>query len=131
MRTLIVDDKKRNRMLMEEILSDCSSCVLADNGKEAVGSFQKAWEDGKPFDLVCLDIDMPIVDGMRTLKVIRKLEEKMGVSDSERTRIIMVTARFNKASSDLCHRLGCDGYFIKPINRLDFMAHVVKLQLIP
>ena len=87
--------------------------------------FQHAWEIGRPYDLICLDIVMPDIDGLKVLKVLRTMEEKMGVDDSERVRIIMVSAAYGPVSKQLSQRLGSDGYIVKPIDR-DLLIDCLK-----
>ncbi|MCA1987263.1 MAG: response regulator, partial [Desulfovibrio sp.] len=63
MRVLIVEDDFTSRKLMQTILSPYGDCDVAVNGREAVEAFQNALNSAKPYDLVCMDIMMPEMDG--------------------------------------------------------------------
>ena len=75
MRTLIVEDDFTSRLLMQAILAPCGECHIAVNGREAIQAFRLARAQGRPYDLVCLDIMMPEMDGHAVLKVLRAAEE--------------------------------------------------------
>lgn len=117
MRTLIVDDKERNRLVLEKILSDYGTCESSRDGREAIEAFQAAWEGGTPFDLVCLDLQMPDIDGYKVLKIMRAMEKKMNIEESERCRIIVVSASYDPVSKKLSQTLGSDAYVLKPIDQ--------------
>lgn len=69
-----------------------------------------------PYDLLCLDIMMPKVDGLKVLKVIRQLEAQKKVSEEEHLRIIMMTALADVGYVDEAFRQGCDAYASKPVD---------------
>jgi PleD family two-component response regulator len=68
MRTLIVEDNHTNRLLLQSVLSIYGECHIAVNGREAVAAFRVAQERGKMYDLICMDIMMPEMDGQTALK---------------------------------------------------------------
>ena len=76
MRILIVEDDLASRKIMLKILSKYGECDVTVDGLEAVDAFMLAQKENKPYDLVCLDIMMPKLDGVNVLKVIRSLEDK-------------------------------------------------------
>ncbi|NCC53452.1 MAG: response regulator, partial [Spartobacteria bacterium] len=71
MKTLIVDDDFTNRILLQAIMEEYGVAHIAVNGREAVDAVCMAMDDGVPYDLVCLDIMMPEMDGQEALKAIR------------------------------------------------------------
>ena len=91
MKILIVDDDFASRLLLQAVLSRYGECHIAVNGREAVEAFRAAQEN-VGYDLICLDIMMPDVDGQTALKEIRALEEARGISSSAGAKIIMTTA---------------------------------------
>jgi two-component system, chemotaxis family, chemotaxis protein CheY len=100
MRTLIVEDGFTSRLLFQAFLAKYGECHIAVNGKEAVAAFRASQESGKEYDLICMDIMMPEMDGQTAVKEIRALEAA-GQSKatngarivlSNRPRIIMTTA---------------------------------------
>ena len=61
--------------LPQSFLARYGDCHIAVNGKEAVEAFRIGFECGEPYDLVCMDIMMPEMDGQTAVKEIRALEE--------------------------------------------------------
>ena len=68
MKTLIVEDDFLARALLSTLLSEYGECHLVVDGEEAVSAIGKAYEKGEPYDLVCLDIMMPVMDGQKALE---------------------------------------------------------------
>ena len=79
MRILIVEDDLASRKIMLKILSKYGECDVTVDGLEAVDAFMLAQKENKPYDLVCLDIMMPKLDGVKVLKVIRSLEDQKNI----------------------------------------------------
>ncbi|MBF0626901.1 MAG: response regulator [Magnetococcales bacterium] len=118
MKILICDDEAHNRLLMEKILSPYGRCDLMMNGKEALESFEMALMDGDPYDLVCLDIMMPEMDGQEALRKIRELERAQNIDESEEAAIFMVTAlNTEEHVVQAFFRGGCTDYLAKPVTR--------------
>ncbi len=130
MKTLIVEDDFTSRMILQKLLSDHSECHIAVNGKEAVAAFQVARESGQPYDLVCLDIMMPEMDGQQALKQIRQLEEKAGTLSTEGAKVIMTTALSDMQNVKNAYHGLCDGYLVKPIVKEKFLEEIRKLGLL-
>ena len=78
MRLLIADDDFVSRNLLHVILLPYGRCDFAGDGMEALAAIQAAWEEKRPYDLIILDIGMPELDGLETLKQLRALEEQRG-----------------------------------------------------
>jgi len=89
-----------------------------------------AWDEGKPYDLICLDIMMPELDGMKTLKTIRDIEKQKGVEESKRAKIIMTTALNDTGSVLGAFETGCEAYAAKPIDMKKLAEVMRKLGLI-
>ncbi|MFW5730943.1 MAG: response regulator [Desulfonatronovibrionaceae bacterium] len=124
MNILIVEDQYYSRMVLQKMMKSYGVCHEAVDGKEAVLAFRRAWTKGSPYDLVLLDIMMPEMDGLEALDQIRDFEKSQGVPDSEKVRVVMLTALGDKEN---VHRAmydgGADAYLIKPV-------HVQKLNLV-
>lgn len=71
MKALIADDDYATQIILKDILSEFFDCDLVENGIEAVQAFEVATADGTPYDLICLDIMMPIMTGQEALGEIR------------------------------------------------------------
>lgn len=130
MRILIVEDDLTSRKIMLKILSAYGECDVTVDGLEAVDAFMLAQKENKPYDLVCLDIMMPKLDGVKVLKVIRSLEEQKNVLDDNQAKVIMTTALSEKQYVDKAFELGCQAYANKPIDAAKFKNVLEKLMLI-
>ena len=82
----------------------------------------------KPYDLLCLDIMMPRVDGLKVLKAIRVLEKQ---HELKHTCIIMMTALADVEYVDQALELGCDAYAAKPIDTDKVETVMKNLGLLP
>ncbi|MEO5378848.1 MAG: response regulator [Magnetococcus sp. DMHC-6] len=92
MKILISDDELYNRLVLEKILSPYGVCDQTINGLEAVDAFHIALFDGTPYDLICLDMMMPELDGLGVLRQIRLLEQEVGIKAEERAKVFIVSA---------------------------------------
>ncbi len=131
MKTLVVEDEFASRLVLEELLRGYGPCHVAVNGKEAVHAFRKALEADEPYDLVCLDIMMPEMDGHQALKEIRSLEEARGILSSSGARILMTTALDDPRNVVDAFKSLCDSYLVKPIKLNKLVAELKKMGLIP
>ena len=116
MKTLIVEDDFTSRVVLQGLLAPYGECHVAVNGKEAVQACASALMTGQPYNLICLDIMMPEMDGQTALNEIRTEEERTGIASRRRARIIMTTALDDVRNiMDAFYGL-CDGYLTKPID---------------
>ncbi len=92
MRILIVDDDADLGRLISNYLSSFGECEVAVNGQDAIESVKLAFEEAHPYDLICLDIMMPNLDGQAALKKIRDIEKEKGIRVGEGAKVIMITA---------------------------------------
>lgn len=125
MRVLIVEDDYASRKFLFKFLSAYGECDITIDGIEAIDAFLIAMDEEKPYDLVCLDIMMPKLDGVQTLKEIRKIEKEKNVEDSNRVKIIMTTALNDIESVFNSFDTGCEAYAAKPID-IDKLIEVLK-----
>jgi len=130
MHTLIVEDDFTSRLLLQTLLSRYGECHLAVNGREAVDAFRRALESGQPYDLICMDIMMPEMDGQSAVKEIRACEEARGMMSTEGVKIIMTTALDDVKNVVESFRLLCDAYVFKPIDTGNLLDHLRFLRLI-
>jgi len=130
MRTLIVEDDSTSSLLLQSILSPFGSCHAAVNGREAVDAFLRAKASGTEFDLICMDIMMPEMDGQAALTQIRSLEESAGVLPGAGVKIIMVTAVPNMKVMAESFQLGCDAYLRKPVNTGELLRYLKSFSLV-
>lgn len=130
MKTLIVEDDFTSRFLLQKMLNSYGTTYIAVNGKEAVEAVRVAFDSGEPYDLICLDIMMPEMDGQVALKQIRQVEEDHGIRSSQGVKIIMTTALGDmKNISQAFHSL-CDAYLTKPIKKSQLIDKLQSLNLV-
>jgi signal transduction histidine kinase/DNA-binding response OmpR family regulator len=113
---LVAEDTTVNQVLIMRLLEKMGhSRVLAQNGKEAV-----ALATSQKFDMILMDVQMPVMDGFAATAAIRALEEKSG----GHLPIFAVTAHAMKGDAEACLQAGMDGYVTKPIRYGDLEAAI-------
>ena len=130
MKTLVVDDDFTSRLVLQTFLSRYGECHVAVNGWEAVDAFRAALEGGQPYDLICMDIMMPEMDGRDAVKQVRALEEAHGVLSASAAKIIMTTAVEDIKEVMRCFHELCDAYLVKPIDLSVLLKQVTSYQLV-
>jgi two-component system chemotaxis response regulator CheY len=130
MRILIAEDDLASRKFLYKFLSVYGECDLTLDGLEALDAMIMAWDEGQPYDLVCLDIMMPNLDGYKALKTIRELERQKGIVGDRRTKIIMTTALNQTNNVFEAFDAGCEAYAAKPIDTAKFIEVMQKLGLV-
>lgn len=129
MRILIAEDDFASRKFMLKFLSKYAEVDATVDGQEAAAAFELALEDKTPYDLVCLDIMMPNMNGIEALQAIRGLEKEFNVDRNSRARVIMTTALNEVKQVDQAFDLGCEGYAVKPIDTEKFLVIMEKMGL--
>lgn len=130
MKCLIVEDEFAARKLLQMYLSDYGDCFVAVNGREAVEAFREALEEEQPYDLICLDIMMPEMDGRQALKAIRQIESEHGIAGLDGVKVIMTTALDDSKDVMGAFRDGCEAYMVKPVGRENLLKEMEKLGLL-
>jgi two-component system chemotaxis response regulator CheY len=130
-KTLIVEDEFTSRALLREILKRFGVPQIAMNGREGVEAVRTALEDGAPFDLICLDIMMPEMDGQEALRRIRTLETKAGIDAEKRAKVIMTTALADRNTVVEAINAQCDYFLVKPIDGRVLLDELRRFGLIP
>ena len=130
MKILLAEDDYATRKFMASFLSKYGECDVAVDGMEAVDAFLMALDDGEPYDLICLDIMMPAMDGYQVLMSIRNLEKEHQISQEDQAKVIMATALNDEKNVKMAFDLGCSVYSGKPINQEKFEQALTKLGLI-
>ncbi len=130
MKILLAEDDFVTRKFMTGFLSKYGDCDVTVDGMEAVDAFMMALEDDEPYDLVCLDIMMPVMDGYQALMGIRNLEKERNIPKEKAAKVIMTTALNDEKNVKMAFELGCTVYSGKPIDQDRFEQALKKFGLI-
>lgn len=117
-RILLAEDNLVNAMVAGGRLEmwGCT-CVVAENGVEAVNAFRS-----DVFDLVLMDVSMPVMDGMEATRRLREIEEETG----RHVPVIAMTAHAMQGDREMCLAAGMDDYVSKPISFDDLLTKVKR-----
>jgi len=116
-RVLVADDHPTNRRVIELILGQTPvEIVVAENGAQAVEAFRS-----RDFDLVLMDMQMPVMDGLTATREIRLHEAAMGAA---RTPVVMLTANAMPEHIAAGRTAGADRHLAKPFNAAELLAMV-------
>jgi two-component system chemotaxis response regulator CheY len=130
MKTLIAEDDFTSRLMLQGILKRYGPVDLAANGREAVDAVGAALEGGEGYDLICLDVMMPEIDGYEALKQIRGMEASRGIVSSRGAKIFMTTALGEIKNVADAYFGFCDAYLQKPIAMPKLLQQLQEFELI-
>lgn len=131
MKCLIVEDDFISRRILRELLNPHFEIEIAVDGEEAITAFKLAHQAKSPFDLICMDIMMPKMDGREALRLIRQLEKELEVPPNLETKIVMTTALDDpKTVFDSSYQDGATAYLVKPISKQKLIRELRALGLI-
>jgi PAS domain S-box-containing protein len=116
LRVLLADDHPRNRQVVQLMLDGVADIVAVENGAEAVAAFRAG-----AFDLVLMDVQMPVMDGLEAVRQIRALEAGR---DGGATPIIMITANARPEHVAQSAEAGADHHLGKPITLRSLFAAI-------
>jgi PAS domain S-box-containing protein len=118
-RILLAEDGPDNQRLISLVLAKAGATgQVVENGQQAVHEALKAQAAHRPFDVILMDMQMPVLDGYDATAALRAAGY-WGV-------IIAVTAHALEGDRDKCLAAGCDDYATKPIDREKFVAQVLN-----
>ena len=120
LRILIVDDVSINQLISLKLIGKTGEHFIdcAGNGREAV----EKWQQGS-FDLIFMDVQMPVMDGLEATRMIRRFEEGEG----RPVHICAMTANAMKEVGALCRQAGMDSYIAKPVREKDLFAVLAQV----
>ena len=127
MKSLIVEDDFTARRLMQIYLASFGECAVAINGVEAVNAIEERIANNDPYDLLCMDIKMPEMDGLQALKLIRQIEIKHGICEADSVKVIVMTGTERPEDRKFATEYGCAAYLTKPIRKAHLVTEVEKL----
>lgn len=129
-RILIAEDDMIGRTTIKKFLSHFAYCDVAMDGLETLNLFIGSIDDNKPYDLICMDIMMPHLDGMKALEAIREIEKQKGITEDKQVKVIMTTALNDRQTVMNAYGLGCVGYAWKPLDLRKLQDVLLDLDLI-
>ena len=130
MKCLIVEDDFVSRRILKELCSSYGDCDIAVNGQEAINAFLLAHESKRPYDVIFMDIMMPIVDGIEALQIIRTYEKKMKIPPDLEVKVVMTTALDDPHTVIKSFNYGeATSFLVKPITKRKLAKEMVALKL--
>lgn len=130
MKALIVEDEFTSRLILQKFLSGVSEVHVSVNGREGLEAFKAAASEGSPFDLICMDVMMPEMDGPAALTEIRAFENENGSREKPRVKVLMTTGLGQADSALDSIRSLYDGILTKPVRLTTLMDTLASLELI-
>lgn len=130
LKILIAEDDLTSRMFLSSFLSKYGDCDVVIDGMEAIEAYMISVREKSPYDLICLDIMMPKIDGVKVLKAIRDIETSKFILPEKRVKIIMTTALSEADLVQEAFRYGCEAYASKPIKTDKFIEVMKKIGLL-
>jgi two-component system chemotaxis response regulator CheY len=129
MRCLVVDDDETCRKFVIRVMERLGDCDIALTGKEAIELVTRSFVSGDLYDVIFLDIMMPVMDGKQALSAIRTLERRAGLQDGWGAKIVMTTAMGDYDTVRHAFHNQCDGYLVKPlsISRMEALLRNLKV----
>ena len=130
MKALIVEDDFTSRKVMQLMLLPFGECDIAVNGFEAIAAFRAAAAERNRYDLICLDIMMPEMDGHAVLREIRRIEEEEGIFGRDGVKVIMTSALSDSGNILKAFNEQCEAYLVKPIEKRKLFEILQNLGLL-
>lgn len=127
---LVAEDNAVNQRIVARMLENAGhSCTIARDGQEAL---EILLEGEHSFDFALIDMQMPRLDGISTVKAIRSAEKELQVfHPSSRLPVAIVTANAMKGDDVDCIKAGADGYLTKPFRADELLAELARLDRRP
>ena len=117
LRILLVEDNEKNRLIIKAFLNNTPHKIdIAENGVVGVKKFISG-----QFDLVLMDIEMPVMDGYTAT---RKMREWEANNHLDAKPIVALTAHALEEHAQRCKEVGCTGHLAKPINKADLLEAI-------
>ena len=127
---LIAEDDYISGVLLSKVVQKWGSARIVRNGKQAIEAVSTALENQEPYDLICLDVMMPEMDGHQALSEIRALEAAMGFTEANRAKIVMTSASDHYETVMAAIKGQCDYFLCKPVRQEKLEEVLRKLALI-
>lgn len=130
MKTLIVEDEFTSKMQLRHFLKDYGPVDVVSTGKDAIYSFRNARNEKSPYDLVCLDINIPGSSGHQILSDIRNWESNLLLEEKDKVIVFMTTAYASKENVIKAVSGSCNEFLAKPVTEDKLKPLLNKYKLI-
>ena len=130
MKILIVEDDEASRIFLQKVLSKYGDCDITVDGMETLEAYLLALKEDNPYDLICLDIMIPKVNGVKVLKSIREMERKKRVKKNQLVKVMVLTALAETQFVSDALTEGYDIYVAKPLDKKKIEEAMIKLGLL-
>ena len=112
LRVLLAEDYEINQILIEKMVTKLGHTIhVVENGSEAIDAVKEAIQHEQPFDLVLMDLQMPVLDGLQAALAIRELP----IMESE-LPIIAISANAYEEDVEACKKHGMQSHLAKPLS---------------
>ncbi len=130
MRILVVDDDQATRLCLATVLAGLGEVDSVSNGEDALSAFASSLDEGRPYGLVCMDINMPRLDGQAALKGLRALEAERKVPAGQEAKVVMISSCDDACNVCEAYFHGmADGYVKKPLRMQEFREEMRRMGL--
>ena len=130
-KALIIQEDSKSREMLQKTLARYAQCHLALDGDEALNMFKDARARRRAYDIICLDICAPGIDGRTLLQEMRAIEGRSGNRSTKKCKFIMTTSLSDCSVASLVSCENCDEYLVKPINKHKLLQHLYTFGLLP
>ena len=127
MKILIAEDHYANQRVLKAYLSEYGECNVVGDGETALVEFKAALEEGAPYELICLDVIMPLKSGAEVLRGIREEEKLRNVQEDKQAKVMVITSMDSKREAIPQESMDSVVFVTKPILRDGIQAVVEKL----
>jgi CheY-like chemotaxis protein len=131
LRILVLEDDASTCRLMQIFLDPIGECRILSGGRAALDAFQSALDQGKPFDLLLLDIMVPEINGIEVLRKVRTMEQSRGIHNRNRVKVIITSSLSDARNMEQAQSADSDGYLVKPVNRAKLLSTIRTVGLLP
>jgi len=122
---LLAEDDMVNQGIAVKMLENYGHYIeIVENGQLAVDAVKERWHQGKPYDVILMDVSMPFMGGMVATELIRAFESEQ---DLEPTPIIALTSHAMIGDRERCLQAGMDDHVHKPLRRADLINTISNL----
>ena len=134
MKVLVIEDDSSTQLLVKKIFGDNVELTVCGESVEGIDLFVDKMIAFDPFDVVLIDINLPDLNGVHTLHLLRRFELVKGIMDKRKAKIIMMTGTADEQNVKSSLANGCDQFLIKPVSKekveAKFKAVGIRLNLV-